>query len=66
MTKEFAFQERLGDGAAVDFGKGLIPSWGEEMQSLRNELFARASFANNQCRSVNTRQLRHMIECRGE
>ena len=48
VAEQFRFQKRLGNGGAVDDGKGVLCAWADHMDCLRDQVLARTAFAGDE------------------
>ena len=52
MAKEFAFQQRVRDGGAIDGQEGSVTALRVGMQGVGNQLFARPALTGDQNRNI--------------
>ena len=52
VAEQFAFDQFLGDGGAVDFHEGLLGAETEKMQGMRDQFLSGPAFAKNQDAAV--------------
>ncbi len=61
MAEEFAFDQLLGDGGAVDFHEGLLGAQAEQVQGVRHQFLSRPAFAENQHPAVGGSRQRQLL-----